>query len=238
MAERRTTKEIAQRIDPGYFARPHPFRRARRWATLGASAAALLWIGSSAATGERRLYASGPVTPGHALIENDCARCHARAFHAVEKASCLACHAAAPHVPEGKGRDPSCASCHAEHRGRARLDAVEDSHCNLCHLDHRGVEDLAGHVPFRTEPRDQRLRFPHDLHLKADLAGGPVSCASCHSPDMAGERFLPVAFEAHCAQCHPLGFDVDFPDARVAHGLSAAELRRHLEAFYVGALRP
>ena len=38
------TKELAQRIDPGYFARSHPMRRWRRIANLAALGVALVWV--------------------------------------------------------------------------------------------------------------------------------------------------------------------------------------------------
>lgn len=233
----KSQKEIAQRIDPGYHARSHPLRAWKSRLSWGAALAAFLWGGWLVSAGGRSAFAAGPVSSRHALFENDCAKCHADAFAAVRDSSCTACHAASPHAPEEKAAAPACASCHGEHRGREHLDRVPDARCNGCHAHHRSIEDLSGHAPFEVPAHDQQFRFPHTTHARPDLKGGPLSCSDCHALSRRGDRFRPIGYEAHCSRCHPLGFDVDRPDARAPHGLPPGETRLRVQAFYLGALR-
>ncbi len=237
MAKRKTTKEIADRIDPQYFTRPHPLRTWRRRASLGACGLGLAWLGIAFALGDQRPYLDGRVSRAHAFVEEDCAKCHVEAFSALPDAACSACHAAAPHAPPALATDPACASCHREHRGREALQVVADGRCNACHQHHGGVREFAGHPAFRVVDQDQRIRFGHAGHLAPGLAGGPLACNACHVVDASGEAFQPIRFDAHCAACHPLGFDVDHPAARVPHALDAGELKLRLDAFYLGVLR-
>lgn len=232
----KSSKELAERIDPSYHARRHPFRAWRTRISAIAAALALLF-GAWVSAGDRRAIAAGPVSSRHALFEADCEKCHAEAFSRVKDDSCVSCHAAPPHAPPAKARDPRCASCHAEHRGREFLDRVPDARCNGCHAHHEGIEELAGHAPFRVEARDQRIRFPHDRHLKPDLKEGPLACGDCHLPDARGESFEPVAFEARCERCHALHFDADRGSEKAPHGLDGKELRLRTSAFQLGEMR-
>jgi hypothetical protein len=234
---KKSAKEIAQRIDPEYFKAPHPFRTWMRRASWAGFLGGALFAGVTAFAGNGRALMNGPLSRAHALFAADCSKCHTEAFGATRDASCLACHEGPPHAPPEKAVDPACATCHAEHRGREALAFVRDAACNACHEHHAGVRDLAGHVPFRIEPRDQAIRFSHAAHLKPDLKDGPLACADCHRLDAAGRAFRPIAFEADCARCHPLGFDVAHPEARVPHGLGVSELKLRLDAFYLNALR-
>ena len=89
-----------------------------------------------------------------------------------------------------------------------------------------------------TAPRWQdraRIRFNHAAHLKAeyDAAGKLVygligkdgkftdlsrSCQTCHVPDSERRYMLPINYETHCAECHPLLFDnQSFPGKTVPH---------------------
>lgn len=233
----KTGKDLAQRIDPSYYRRRHPFRSTRALVSLCCTLAAAAWAAFLTAGVNRRAFAAGPVAESHALFERDCQRCHAGPFEAVEDDSCRTCHRTTAHAPPEKPPDPRCIFCHGEHRGRQHLDVVSDEHCNGCHAEHKGIVDFAGHPPFETKAPDQALRFPHDKHLRPDLKGGPIGCAACHRPDRAGEEFQPISFEASCVRCHMLGFDPAFPEARAPHGLEEGELQLRVEAFYVGALR-
>ena len=231
----KTTKDVAQRIDPAYFGRPHPFRSRRRvvtWAFFGVS---LLWIALVAVSGHEQVYASGPVSVSHALFGASCEKCHIEPFGSVQDAACRGCHqTVASHVPPQEGTDPSCASCHIEHRGGTALQAVEDAHCTDCH--HGGTTSFGNHAPFALRRTIRHIHFDHAAHLEPDLRNGPLSCASCHESDVFETGFLEISHDSHCSSCHPLGFDVDFPEERVPHGLRPPELRSVIEAFYLGVL--
>lgn len=80
-----------------------------------------------------------------------------------------------------------------------------------------------------------RIQFNHKLHLRLldDLAGLPAGqqtgygrwpdlsldrCETCHQPDSAGRYMLPISYQRHCAECHPLRFDDrTFPGETVPH---------------------
>ncbi|MFQ5844842.1 MAG: hypothetical protein ACE5JG_07630, partial [Planctomycetota bacterium] len=233
----RKTKAIAQRIDPGYFARPHRLRTWRRIANWAVPAAAAAWIALLAAAGEERVYASGPLSRRHLKWESDCVACHTVGFGPVLDETCLACHEVAAHTGEGRESDPSCRSCHVEHRGRLALAVVDDAHCNGCHAEHDDIRRLSDHGPFARPDLKQHLEFNHAAHLEPDLKEGPLECASCHAPDASAATFESIRYEAHCARCHTLGFDVDLPGLRAPHGLQLDELGKRITAEYVAALR-
>lgn len=148
MALLRDTKARAKRIDLAYFRRPHPFRSWMRILSFAAPAAAALWILIAAARGDERIYNSGPVAMRHAMLEKDCAACHAGSWglrylnpaewQARLDAACLKCHDAPVHHANQtgllRGRTSSqCSLCHVEHRGASRLAGVADARCVSCH---------------------------------------------------------------------------------------------------------
>lgn len=59
------------------------------------------------------------------------------------------------------------------------------------------------------------IKFNHAAHLDPqrikDKTGKHVdlsrNCQACHVTDSAGHYMLPIKYEQHCAQCHPLWFD-------------------------------
>ena len=231
------TKELAQRIDPGYFARSHPMRRWRRIANLTALGVALVWVLGLTASGEERVYAAGPVSVRHLQWENDCAACHTAEFSSVQDGTCLVCHEVPAHTGAGREEDPGCTSCHREHRGRLTLAIVADSHCNACHEEHDDITLFSNHPDVEADQGDQQLLFGHAAHLNPELKDGPLDCAACHVPDRSGRSFTPIEHEAHCARCHALGYDVDLPQLQAPHGLQPRDLQKHLAAAYVEALR-
>jgi hypothetical protein len=81
-----------------------------------------------------------------------------------------------------------------------------------------------------------QMKLNHAKHLKVNLKGveeiekafGPaalvkikdgaqLACTFCHRPEESGRYLQPIAYEPHCAACHPLDFDGRFPDAVVPH---------------------
>jgi predicted CXXCH cytochrome family protein len=231
----KTTKDLAQRIDPGYHRIRHPLRRLRLLLSAGLAAAAGLWTAASFALSGEGIYVRGGMARAHAPVGDECGRCHVDAFRAVIDAACLSCHAVGAHVPAGESPpDPRCGTCHAEHGGRARLAEVADGHCNACHQRHRAITSIEDHAQFERAPRDQHLRFNHRAHLARDLLGGPLACGDCHRPQPDARDFERIRFDAHCARCHAERLHPDLKDA-VPHGIAPGRLREWAAAAFVRA---
>lgn len=262
----RYPKALSEWLQLDYFRRPRRLRGSRWTVAWGVFLGCIALVGvTTFVRGDRRIYQAGPVSQAHALFNDDCAACHYEQFptglrlisgdasiRAASDAACLSCHDGAVHnVREAEHR--ACASCHREHRGRAQLARVADSHCTSCHSDlerhtntsipapdgrtYRDVSafEPGGHPEFALwdDPRDPgTLRFNHARHL--DPAGvlepgsrRPVilRCADCHVPDADRRYMQPIAYEQHCARCHALtaGVDVGPGDER-AHAAAATFL--------------
>jgi len=197
-----TTKELARRIDLNYFKRPHPFRRWRTVLSILLPTLALVFVAWAGLGHNNRVYSSGKMSAGHAVLTARCSECHleqAGSFSA--KASdnaCRACHDGPVHHAN-QVFTPNCASCHVEHRGHRRLAATADASCTQCHanlhttggpsqfvlqigaFDARHSE-FAVLRPGGVDPGTIKLN--HFVHLKAKLLGpnGPVQldCDDCH----------------------------------------------------------
>lgn len=151
MPARRTSREVASRLDIDFLKRARRFPRLV-WGT--AAIAALLplaWFAVAWGRGERTAFAARPVSTAHKLFENDCRQCHTQwapaerlvsfgnAVHSVSNEQCLSCHRSQAHhanqIPAH--RDISCASCHREHRDSANSSPVDvaDQVCVACHRD-------------------------------------------------------------------------------------------------------
>jgi predicted CXXCH cytochrome family protein len=231
----KSSKDLAQRIDPVYYRRRHPLRRLRLLLSAGLVAGGVVWVATSFALSGEGIYVRGGVARAHGPVADECSRCHVDAFRAVIDAACLSCHAVLPHVPAGKTpSDPRCGTCHAEHGGRVRLAEVADGHCNACHTSHRAITSIEDHAQFERAPLDQHLRFNHRAHLAKDLLGGPLACADCHRPQPDARDFEPIRFEAHCAKCHAERLHPELKDA-VPHGVEPTRLREWAAAAFVRA---
>jgi hypothetical protein len=147
-----------------------------------------------------------------------------RFFRKVSDGACLVCHDGSVHH-ETQTVEPPCAECHVEHQGRTTLVRFKDRHCVSCHDDLKAktkggtpkfearVVRLAEHPEFalfRKNVKDTAaIKLSHETHLKEGLpAGGgkrvTLGCEACHKEDAAGQYLLPIVYETHCAQCHPL----------------------------------
>ncbi|MBI3781535.1 MAG: hypothetical protein HY278_10865 [candidate division NC10 bacterium] len=148
MPRPRTQKGIAKRIELQYFKRLHPFRRWKLVLTIAAPAIAAVWLIALAATGDQRIYSSGPVSTSHAMFGVHCAQCHNPAFviavrdaragksywlRVTDKA-CLRCHDGPVHHDTQTFR-PECDACHVEHKGHVVLAFMNSQHCTRCHAD-------------------------------------------------------------------------------------------------------
>jgi len=203
----RTTKKLAQRIDLNYFKRPTPFKRAKLLLSLLVPLLAFAWIGFHFFHRDSRVYSSGPMSAPHAVLEKQCSACHLPKpgeFSSIAlDAACLSCHDGPPHHEnEIASAVPTCATCHAEHRGRIQLAAASNQSCAHCHADLKvtgpvrvyaahihSLED--GHPEFsalRDSAKDPgTIRLNHAIHMKP-IRLGPngsivqLKCSDCHRP--------------------------------------------------------
>ena len=109
-----------------------------------------------------RLWSSGPLSRGHAALEQNCVACHAQPFQSVRDSSCTACHTqvhdhadlqrmqqAGPQlgawarfqraVANTFGQSPGrCVDCHTEHEGPQQMLPTRQQFCSDCHTDLNG----------------------------------------------------------------------------------------------------
>jgi len=177
-----STKLRAKRIELDYFARRHPLRTWRVVLSLAGLALPGVWVARELVRNDERSVEPGPVSVAHGLFGNRCTACHgepavqptaaaapvARGLDrprwlGATDAACRRCHDAADHETNQTDA-PSCASCHAEHRGQRVLRQVSTARCVQCHgeleaharslirvvgSDGRAVQGLAdGHPEF------------------------------------------------------------------------------------------
>jgi hypothetical protein len=240
----RDPKSLSEWVELDYFRRPRRLRRRRRlliWLSVVAGIAALVLL---LRPSSHSIHQAGPLSAAHAMFSNDCKQCHKDLLRPVERfiaadpalrtvsdESCIRCHDGPIHQPT-QARQPACASCHREHRGRIKLARLSDFHCTSCHADlsanmKAGTNPgVAGTVTaFSTDHpefalwKDTPLRDPgtigfnHAVHLQTDLpgAGGKrvtLDCNNCHQQDSERRYMKPVKYDAHCKDCHPLPVQV------------------------------
>jgi hypothetical protein len=199
----RTTKKLAQRIDLDYFKRRSPLRRWRFLLSVAAPALAILWIAWYGVRSDHRVYSAGSLSTAHAVLTKQCSACHVSnlGFYGAKiiDQKCLACHDGPLHHAT-QAFSPSCASCHADHRGAIRLSATSDANCTQCHADLatrgsstnfvRNISSFESYHPefaaMRSGRRDPgTIQLNHYLHLQPNLLGPNGSrvqmiCADCH----------------------------------------------------------
>lgn len=167
------------------------------WRAIGRQAAGGVIVAAAIATvlalafGDSRWLASlrgslhslvdpGPLSSAHATVAPDCAQCH-QALRPVGVDTCGTCHHHEPallarHSTAFHADASTCGSCHAEHRGGARMPT---------RMDHDALLDLAA---------------VHRTKLEQGVAPSVLACASCHE---RADRHL-GRFGADCAACHAM----------------------------------
>jgi hypothetical protein len=204
-----------------------------RW--LLAALCCCLAIAAPAQTIESVL-APGPVIQGHVKVEHECKACHSRFDRAAQDGLCVECHKdVGQDIRQRAGyhghRDsqPSCKSCHGEHRGRnAQLAAFDtktfdhratdfelhDKHttveCSKCHLPGKRWREAAGTCV--------------GCHVKDDVHKNGLGrrCEDCHNAHSWREtnfdhdkktRFSLAGKHAEkkCDDCHANGHYKDTP---------------------------
>lgn len=233
----RDTKSLADWLDLNYHRHPRPLRRLKFLVGVAVLLGCLAAVTAfSLSPRHAVLLQAGPLAPAHAPFNADCSACHTQAFAgasrlwpgshdtpSVADSACSQCHPGPVHHAQ-QVRQPGCASCHREHRGRG-LTHVADGHCTQCHshLQRRdGKESVvppihsfgADHPEFALwrngPPRDPgTIHFNHQLHLKANLRGPAgksvqLECQSCHQPDEQQRYYQTANYEKNCKMCHPL----------------------------------
>jgi hypothetical protein len=198
----RSAKYIARRIDLQYFTRLVGMRRLRLILSVAFPAIGLVWFTAQHAVGSRSAYSSGPLSPAHAVLSNNCQLCHVRSSNyraQVADQTCLSCHDAPAHSQK-QTFTPACISCHIEHQGKDRLAETADRGCTVqCHSSLRtrdgnvsvvGAIDgfISKHPNFWTEREGATdlgtINLNHAKHLDPILRGpnGQVQmvCSDCH----------------------------------------------------------
>lgn len=216
MVENRyTTKIRAKRIELDYFKRLHPFRRWKLILSVAAPLAAAAWLVAYASRGDQRIYTSGPLSTAHTMFQTQCSECHAPSsrtagspgrprtsgfFLKVSDTTCVTCHDGPIHH-DGQTFNPTCASCHVEHKGHVVLATLKDAHCTQCHADLRTRSGTpppfattirsfsSGHPEFAVAIREKattrrvrldrtdelkdtaQIKLNHQKHLKIGLKG-------------------------------------------------------------------
>ncbi len=227
MARTRTTKTVAQRIDLNYFKRATPFKRAKLWLAIAAPVIALAWIGVHFFGHDNRVYSSGRLSGGHAVLEKECATCHVRdasGFSAkAADSACLSCHDGPVHHAADVNLKLACAECHMEHRGRVNLVATKNQSCAQCHGDlsaanrdssyAKHIRSFAdGHPEFTalrredgTGPHDPgTIKLNHAVHMKLIRRGpnGPMvqlNCGDCHRTSASADTHWEFGDENYAA---------------------------------------
>ncbi len=251
-----------------YHRRPRGLRNWRYWVTLTCCVGATAFASWSVRPAHHWVHQATPVSVAHAMFNQDCARCHVEALRPIQRlvsgdtvrsvsdTTCNSCHHGPIHKLQ-QVRDPGCATCHREHRGKPILAHVADAHCADCHQNLQRKDGAPArfanisafstdHPEFRAvlpgSVDPARLRFNHKFHLELDLKtlrdhgspglerfGDRLDCITCHQPDAERRYMLPLQYERHCASCHPLGVQL-VGDFQVEGAQAAAEAFRQKPA--------
>ena len=264
---KRTTKSVAKRHDLDYFKKGSPIRLWQWYLAAAAMVVAVVWVSatsirsaqafsagpisnSHAVFGQKCEVCHVPVVSGAGWVPVVGNRRH------VPDSACQSCHQAGPHHADLSKVTGTCSSCHLEHIGSMHLSATPNKGCNECHANlevNRGAPSVATHIesfvkghpdfrPLRVASAETReaafgLKFNHEEHLKAGLAGPPgkggvtLQCASCHRVEDARGRdaahsgtMAEVDFERSCRSCHSLEFDQAVHE-QAPHSTAAAALQ-------------
>lgn len=177
------------------------------------------------AQGIESIMAPGKVIQGHAKVEDDCKQCHVKFDRKAQDGLCMACHKEVgldlrnKSGFHGRVSDPTCRSCHTDHKGReAKVADVDKKKWDHSKTDfalrgkHDKVECDKCHVSGK-KYREAALEC-NACHKKDDVHKGSlgVKCADCHTESSWKEtRFdhdttkFPLTgkhSDVKCTDCH------------------------------------
>jgi len=169
-----------------------------RCVLIGLLAAFVLAIasGTAYAGSIESLVMPGKVIEGHAKIETECNKCHARFSKQKQDTLCRSCHEKVDADIRAKtgfhGRAPSvrrqpCKNCHTDHEGRDANVVILDKQT----FDHRYTD-----YPLRGRHTQASCDSCHKPGKK--YRDAPSACYSCHKDDDAHKGRL----GKKCGQCH------------------------------------
>ncbi len=171
----------------------------------------------------KTLWSPGEISSAHKTLTNSCSSCHGDDLSKVEDAACLECHALSEHVPlhlieSGKSEaEPSCMSCHSEHRGPEGHTLQTSEACAHCHQ----IQSFEVHPEFTQRKDQSNLKFNHAVHLDGRIPSREstkeLACIDCHQTTANRETMVEIAFEQHCHSCHGLQFDEALGELEVPH---------------------
>ena len=194
----RNPKNLSEWIDLARYGKARPFSLGWGPWILGVTILSLGFVGVVLLLGKNSVFQAGHLSLGHASFNNDCAQCHTQPFataarllgakhSSVPDQSCQTCHNSGLHQAASLFQ-PTCASCHTEHKGDIPLGRIPDSNCLDCHKDlHRNDQqvltvsksitgfdakthpEMAIHQPSSGRNLDPgTIRFNHNIHLKPE----------------------------------------------------------------------
>ena len=100
----KASRPFWEQFELDYYRRLSPHRATKRWLAVVAAIVPVGWITLAAVRDDPTMYDSGPITGAHALIANDCYKCHAAPWRGLIKLAgvqsadramneaCLSCH--------------------------------------------------------------------------------------------------------------------------------------------------
>ncbi len=165
----RTQKQIAERYkgNLAYYKRLHPWRAARIAVSFVALVGGLLAVLYYHRHANPEFFNPGAISSGHALIAQDCAKCHQpklaprelldpyklgfalgqqfnlRTTVALIDGKCANCHADRDFHAPTVVANRSCSACHQEHRGPEAISLASDRDCAACHNDRKVMQASA-----------------------------------------------------------------------------------------------
>ncbi len=256
----RNPKNLSEWIDLAHYGKGGQFSKGWGPWILAVTLLGGVYLGWVLLLGKNSMFQAGPVSPGHASFNNDCAQCHTHSFataarlaggvhSSVPDESCQTCHNSGVHQAAALFQ-PHCASCHMEHRGNIDLGRLPDSNCLGCHKElHRKDQqelnvarsitgfgpnshpEMAIHQPSQGEKQDPgTIRFNHNTHLKKE--GIPTVVGVLPNGD--AKRTTRVLL---CVDCHSQDQSGNFmkPIAFEDHCQSCHPLAVRLAGSYSGS---
>jgi len=190
---------------------------------LAVTVTVILFIAWPKTQASKPLWSPGEISSAHRTLANSCSSCHGDDLSKVEDAACLNCHALSEHIPfhlmeSGKSEaEPSCMSCHSEHRGPHGHTLQTSEACAHCHQ----MESFDVHPEFTQRSDQSHLKFNHAVHLDGKIPSRDstreLACLDCHQTTADRETMVKISFQEHCQACHGLQFDESLGELEVPH---------------------